>query len=150
LAISAVTGLLLAWAVPAARHKIASMPPMRRWVATSLKTISLKASLEQFDPENRILYRPYQAGHWCVRPVQSRDLIHGSRTTNGFASAGQLGQADDTEIITPAAGYVIGYDATNGRLPKPLDQRDPARATMSGRRSPQTLRELERPMIVIE
>jgi glyoxylase-like metal-dependent hydrolase (beta-lactamase superfamily II) len=55
-----------------------------------------------------------------------------------------------TEIVTPTAGYLIGNDATNGRLPKRTVKGNPPEHTMSGRRLTATLRELERPFIIIE
>src|SRR5437879_4989163 len=54
-----------------------------------------------------------------------------------------------TEIVTPTAGYVIGNDATNGRLPKRTVKGAQPEHTMSGRRLTATLRELERPFIVM-
>jgi len=59
--------------------------------------------------------------------VQSRDLVHGSRTTNGSPAADNSAKRTYTEIVTPAAGYAIGNDAANGRLPKRSTRR-PARA----------------------
>ena len=55
-----------------------------------------------------------------------------------------------TEIVTPTAGYVVGNDATNGRLPKRTVKGTQPEHTMSGRRLTATLRELERPFIVLE
>jgi glyoxylase-like metal-dependent hydrolase (beta-lactamase superfamily II) len=55
-----------------------------------------------------------------------------------------------TEIITSAAGYAIGNDAAVGRLPKRTSKTTPPEHTMSGRRLTASLRELERPVIIME
>jgi len=150
--ISAVTGLLLAWAVPAAAPQDRVNAAYAAMGGDKLKTISLKASLEQFDPgESYSLSDPTKPDTGVSDLVQSRDLIH------GFAHNEWVRPLPDnsakrtyTEIITPAAGYVIGYDATNGRLPKRSTKGTQPEHTMSGRRLTAALRELERPMIVIE
>jgi glyoxylase-like metal-dependent hydrolase (beta-lactamase superfamily II) len=150
--ISAVMGLLLAWAVPAAVPQERVNAAYAAMGGDKLKTISLKASLEQFDPgESYSLTDPTKPDTGVSDLVQSRDLVR------GFAHNEWVRPLPDnsakrtyTEIITPNAGYVIGYDAANGRLPKRSTKGTPPEHTMSGRRLTATLRELERPMVVIE
>ena len=117
-----------------------------------LKTISLKARLEQFDPgESYSVSDPAKPDIGVSDLVQSRDLQRGF-TRNEWVrpKADDGGKRTYTEIVTPAAGYVIGNDATNGRLPKRTVKGNPPEHTMSGRRLTATLRELERPFIVLE
>lgn len=152
LGISAAASLLLAWSSPAA-------PPQDRVNAAyaamggdKLKTITLKASLEQFDPgESYSVSDPTKPDEGEADLVQSRDLAR------GFARNEWVRPLPDgtskrtyTEIITPAAGYVIGNDAAAGRLPKRTVKATPPEHTMSGRRLTANLRELERPIVVME
>jgi glyoxylase-like metal-dependent hydrolase (beta-lactamase superfamily II) len=83
--------------------------------------------------------------------AQSRDLVHGL-TRNEWIRPLPDGVTKRiyTEIITPVAGYVVGSDAAAGRLPKRTNKATPPEHTMSGRRLTATLRELERPIVVIE
>jgi glyoxylase-like metal-dependent hydrolase (beta-lactamase superfamily II) len=117
-----------------------------------LKTISLRARLEQFDPgESYTVSDPAKPDTGVSDLVQSRDFQRGFARNEWVRP-----KADDgtkrtyTEIVTPAAGYVIGNDATNGRLPKRTIKGNSPEHTMSGRRLTATLRELERPFIVME
>jgi glyoxylase-like metal-dependent hydrolase (beta-lactamase superfamily II) len=150
--ISAVTVLSVAWAVPAAAPQDRVNAAYAAISGDKLKTISLRASLEQFDPgESYSLSDPTKPGSGVSELVRSRDLVRGF-VRNEWVRP----KADDgtkrtyTEIITPTAGYVIGNDATNGRLPKRTTKGTPPEHTMSGRRLTATLRELERPIVVIE
>src|SRR5260370_26964035 len=117
-----------------------------------LKTITLRASLQQYDPGESYSVSDPTKPDTCVSDlVQSRDLQR-EVARNEWVRP----KADDgtkrtyTEIITEAAGYVIGNDATNGRLPKRTVKSNQPEHTMSGRRLTATIRELERPFIVLE
>jgi len=117
-----------------------------------LKTLTLKARLEQFDPgESYSVSDPAKPDTGVSDLVQSRDLQRGL-VRNEWVRP----KADDgakrtfTEIVTPTAGYVLGNDATNGRLPKRTVKGEQPEHTMSGRRLTATLRELERPFIILE
>ncbi len=117
-----------------------------------LKTLSLTASLQQYDPgESYSLSDPAKPDTGVSVLKQSRDLQSGLTRDEWVRP-----KADDgtkrtyTEIVTPLAGYVVGNDATNGRLPKRTVKGTQPEHTMSGRRLTATLRELERPFIVLE
>jgi len=117
-----------------------------------LKTLSLTASLLQYDPgESYSLSDPAKPDTGVSDLKQSRDFQRGLTRDEWVRP-----KADDgtkrtyTEIVTPTAGYVIGNDATNGRLPKRTVKGTQPEHTMSGRRLTATLRELERPFIVLE
>jgi glyoxylase-like metal-dependent hydrolase (beta-lactamase superfamily II) len=117
-----------------------------------LKTLSLKGSLEQFDPgESFSVADPTKPATGVSELRQSRDLVHGL-TRNEWIRPLPENSAKRifTEIITPTAGYVVGNDAAAGRLPKRTNKSTPPEHTMSGRRLTANLRELERPMVVIE
>src|SRR5580700_4860210 len=117
-----------------------------------LKTITLRASLQQFDPgESYSVSDPAKPDTGVSELVHSRDFER-EFVRNEWVRP----KADDgmkrtyTEIITEAGGYVIGNDATNGRLPKRTVNGNQPEHTMSGRRLTATIRELERPFIVLE
>src|SRR5712692_4726604 len=150
--IGAMTGLLLVRAAPAAAPEDRINAAYAAMGGDKLKTVSLKASLEQFDPgESYSLSDPTKPDTGVSELVRSRDLVHGF-TRNEWVRplAGGDTKRTFTEIITPSAGYVIGNDAANGRLPKRSTKATPPEHTMSGRRLTATLRELERPIVVIE
>jgi len=117
-----------------------------------LKTITLKAQLQQYDPgESYSVSDPAKPDTGVSELTQSRDLQRGlTRTEWVRPKADDATRRTFTEIVTPTAGYVIGNDATNGRLPKRTVKGPQPEHTMSGRRLTATLRELERPFIVIE
>ena len=117
-----------------------------------LKTITLKAQLQQFDPgESYSVSDPAQPDTGVSDLVQSRDLGRGfTRSEWVRPKPDDGGKRTYTEIVTPTAGYVIGNDATNGRLPKRTVKGAQPEHTMSGRRLTATVRELERPFIVLE
>lgn len=120
--------------------------------ADKLKTISLKATLQQYDPgESYSVSDPEKPDTGISDLTQSRDLQRGL-TRNEWVrpKADDGGKRTYTEIITATAGYVIGNDATNGRLPKRTLKGAQPEHTMSGRRLTATLRELERPLLVLE
>jgi len=117
-----------------------------------LKTITLRASLQQYDPgESYSVADPTKPDTGISDLVHSRDFQR-EVARNEWVRP----KADDgtkrtyTEIITEAAGDVIGNDATNGRLPKRTVKGNQPEHTMSGRRLTATIRELERPFIVLE
>jgi len=117
-----------------------------------LKTLTLSASLQQYDPgESYSLSDPAKPDTGVSDLKQSRDFQSGVTRDEWVRP-----EADDgtkrtyTEIVTPTAGYVVGNDATNGRLPKRTVKGTQPEHTMSGRRLTATLRELERPFIVLE
>jgi glyoxylase-like metal-dependent hydrolase (beta-lactamase superfamily II) len=150
--VGAVTGLLLAWAVPAAEPQDRVNAAYAAMRGGKLKTISLRASLEQFDPgESYSLSDPAKPDTGVSDLVQTRDLVKGFARNDWVRPlVGTDTKRTYTEIITPAAGYVIGNDAATGRLPKRTTKGTPPEHTMSGRRLTATLRELERPMMVFE
>jgi glyoxylase-like metal-dependent hydrolase (beta-lactamase superfamily II) len=116
-----------------------------------LKTISLKAHLEQFDPgESYSVSDPAKPDRGESDLVLSRDLAHGVARLEWVRPKVDGSKRTFTEIVTPAAGYVVGDDAVEGRLPKRTIKDTPPRHTMSGRRLTATLRELERPIVVME
>jgi glyoxylase-like metal-dependent hydrolase (beta-lactamase superfamily II) len=117
-----------------------------------VKTITLRAQLQQFDPgESYSVSDPTKPDTGVSDLVQSRDLQRGfARDAWIRPKADDGGKRTYTEIVTPTAGYVVGNDATNGRLPKRTVKGAQPEHTMSGRRLTATLRELERPFIVLE
>jgi glyoxylase-like metal-dependent hydrolase (beta-lactamase superfamily II) len=150
--ISAVTILVIAWALPAAAPIDRVNAAYTAMGGDKLKTISLKASLEQFDPgESYSVSDPTKPDTGVSNLAQSRDLVHGL-TRNEWVRPLPGGDSKRiyTEIITSMAGYVIGNDAAPGRLPKRTNKATPPEHTMSGRRLTASLRELERPMVVFE
>src|SRR5260370_23514025 len=149
--ISAGTRLLLVRAVPAAAPVDRVNAAYVAMGGDKLKTINLKASLEQFDPgESYSLSDPTKPDTGVSELVRSRDLVHGF-TRNEWVRplAGGVTKRTFTEIITPSAGYVIGNDAAAGRLPKRSTKATPPEHTTSGRRLTATFRELNRPLVVI-
>jgi len=121
---------------------------MRRWVATSEDDQCEKPAWNNSIQENRISNRPYQADTGVSDLVQSRDLIQRRFAHNEWVRPLRtLGPATYTGIITPAAGYVIGYDATNGRCQN-ARPKDPARHTMPAA-AHRSLRRTRAAMIVI-
>jgi glyoxylase-like metal-dependent hydrolase (beta-lactamase superfamily II) len=143
---------------PLARPVLATSPQDRVNAAYAamggdkLKTLSLTASLQQYDPgESYSLSDPAKPDTGVSDLKQSRDFQRGLTRDEWVRP-----KADDgtkrtyTEIVTPTAGYVIGNDATNGRLPKRTVKGAQPEHTMSGRRLTATLRELDRPFIVLE
>ena len=143
---------------PAARPVPATSPQDRVNAAYSamggdkLKTLTLTASLQQYDPgESYSLSDPAKPDTGVSELKQSRDLQRGLvRNEWVRPKADDGGKRTFTEIVTPTAGYSIGNDATSGRLPKRTVNGTQPEHTMSGRRLTMTLRELERPFIVVE
>jgi len=119
---------------------------------TALKTISLKAHLGQWDPgESYSLADPDRPGVNSSELIQTRDIENGlvrnewwDRPKNDDGT-----RRNFYEIVTPAAGWAAGNDASNGRTPRRAIMVDGKPAhTFSGRRLTVTLRELERLNIV--
>src|SRR5580700_3040833 len=150
--ISLVSSLLIALAIRAAAPQDRVNAAYAAMGGDKLKEISLRASLEQFDPgESYSVSDPTKPETGVSDVAQRRDLVHGL-TRNQWVRPLPDGVTKRiyTEIITPVAGYVVGSDAAAGRLPKRTNKATPPEHTMSGRRLTATLRELERPMVVIE
>src|SRR5690348_1362435 len=150
--IGLVSSLLIALAIRAAAPADRVNAAYAAMGGDKLKAISLRASLEQFDPgESYSLSDPTKPDTGVSDVAQSRDLVHGL-TRNEWIRPLPDGVTKRiyTEIITPVAGYVVGSDAAAGRLPKRTNKATPPEHTMSGRRLTATLRELERPMVAIE
>ena len=76
--------------------------------------------------------------------VQTRDLAKGLARNEWERPKADGGRRTYVEIVTPTAGYSIGNDAVEGRLPKRTvtDANGQPEHTMSGRRLTATLREL--------
>jgi glyoxylase-like metal-dependent hydrolase (beta-lactamase superfamily II) len=117
-----------------------------------LRTITFRGTLQQYDPgESYSVSDPEKPDTGVSNLAQSRDFQR-EFVRNEWVrpKADDGGKRTYTEIITEAGGYVIGNDATNGRLPKRTVKGDQPEHTMSGRRLTATIRELERPFIVVE
>jgi glyoxylase-like metal-dependent hydrolase (beta-lactamase superfamily II) len=117
-----------------------------------LKTLTLSASVQQYDPgESYSLSDPAKPDTGVSELRQSRDLQRGLARNEWIRpKADDGGKRTFTEVVTLTAGYSIGNDATNGRLPKRTVKSAQPEHTMSGRRLTVTLRELQRPFVVLE
>src|SRR5689334_5538245 len=117
----------------------------------TLKTITLRAHLQQWDPgESYAVTTPDKPDVNYSDLVQSRDFVRGlTRNEWNRPKNDDGGRRIFTEVVTPAAGWVVGNNASNGRTPKRAIMVDgkPAQ-TFSSRRLTVTLRELERLDIV--
>jgi hypothetical protein len=116
------------------------------------RTIVLKEHLEQFDPgESFSVTDPTKPTRGESDLVRSRDNAKGITRNEWVMPKVDGSKRTFTEIVTPTGGYVIGDDAVEGRLPKRTIKggTEPLH-TMSGRRLTATLRELERPVVVLE
>jgi len=150
--VSLVSSLLIALAMRAAGPQDRVNAAYAAMGGDKLKVLSLRASLEQFDPgESYSVTDPTKPETGVSDVAQSRELVHGL-TRNQWVRPLPDGVTKRiyTEIITPVAGYVVGSDAAAGRLPKRTNKATPPEHTMSGRRLTATLRELERPVVVLE
>ena len=116
-----------------------------------LKTITLKVRLEQFDPgESFSVSDPTKPTRGEAELVRTRDLVKGFTRNQWVSPKVDGSKRTFTEIVTPTGGYVIGDDAVEGRLPKRTIKGAEPEHSMSGRRLTATLRELERPVVVLE
>ena len=149
---SILIGLSFAMPVPATSPQDLVGAAYAAMGGDKLKTLSLRAQLEQFDPgESYSVSDPAKPDTGVSDLAQSRDFQRGFVRNEWVRPKPDDGtKRTYTEIITPTAGYVIGNDATNGRLPKRTVKGTQPEHTMSGRRLTATLRELERPFIVME
>jgi hypothetical protein len=152
---SAVTCLALAWALPWNTHAATPQDRVNAAYAAmggdKLKTISLTARIEQFDPgESYSVSDPTKPDRGASDLVRTRDLARGLTRSEWVRPRVDGTKRIFTEIVTPTAGYVIGDDAVEGRLPKRTVKGAKPEHSMSGRRLSATLRELERPVVVME
>lgn len=154
-AISAALGLAFVWAFAWNTH--AATPQDRVSAAYTamggdkIKTISLTARVEQFDPgESYSVTDPTKPDRGASELVRTRDITRGLTRNEWVRPRVDGSKRTFTEIVTPTAGYVVGDDATTGRLPKRTINGAKPEHTMSGRRLTATLRELERPVVVME
>ena len=153
--ISAVAVLTLvsvfAWRLAAATPQDRANAAYTAMGGGKLQTITLKARLEQIDPgESYSVSDPTQPDRGESELVLSRDLTHGFARLEWVRPKVDGTKRTFTEIVTPTAGFVLGDDAVEGRLPKRTIMGTPPQHTMSGRRLTASLRELERPIVVLE
>ena len=154
-AIGAAMGLALIWASLWSTHAATPQDRVNAAYTTmggdKLKTISLTARVEQFDPgESYSVTDPTKPDRGASDLVRTRDVVRGLTRNEWVRPRVDGSKRTFTEIVTPTAGYVIGDDATAGRLPKRTVNGAKPEHTMSGRRLTATLRELERPVVVME
>jgi glyoxylase-like metal-dependent hydrolase (beta-lactamase superfamily II) len=113
----------------------------------ALKTIRLEAEIGQWDPgASFTLADNLKPDQGMSKLVQSRDLTKGTARNEWTRPRADGGSRTYTEIVTPTAGYSIGNDAVEGRLPKRTitGASGQPEHTMSGRRLTATLREMAR------
>jgi glyoxylase-like metal-dependent hydrolase (beta-lactamase superfamily II) len=150
--LAATISFFAAGAIPAAAQQDRVNAAYAAMGGEKLKTITLKARIAQFDPgESYSVSDPAKPDTGVSELSQSRDLVRGlARNEWVRPLPGGVNKRTYTEIITPLAGYVLGDDAAPGRLPKRTTKANPPEHTMSGRRLTASLRELERPVVVLE
>jgi glyoxylase-like metal-dependent hydrolase (beta-lactamase superfamily II) len=150
--VTATITLPSAWALPAKSPQDRIDAAYVAVGGGKLNTIRLSAHLQQFDPATSYsVSDPMKPDRGESDLVQTRDLVHGL-TRNEWVRRRRNGTSMIyTEIITLAAGCVVGVDAVEeDRLPERTIRGAQPEHTMSGRRLTATLRELERPIVVIE
>jgi glyoxylase-like metal-dependent hydrolase (beta-lactamase superfamily II) len=152
---SAVMCLVLAWAFAWNTHAATPQDRINAAYAAmggdKIKTISLTAHLEQFDPgESYSVSDPTKPDRGASDLIRTRDVVRGLTRNEWVRPKVDGSKRTFIEIVTPTAGYVIGDDAVEGRLPKRTVKGAKPEHTMSGRRLTATLRELERPVVVME
>jgi len=152
---SAVMCLVLAWAFAWNTHAATPQDRINAAYAAmggdKIKTISLTAHLEQFDPgESYSVSDPTKPDRGASDLIRIRDVVRGLTRNEWVRPKVDGSKRTFIEIVTPTAGYVIGDDAVEGRLPKRTVKGAKPEHTMSGRRLTATLRELERPVVVME
>jgi hypothetical protein len=117
----------------------------------ALKTIRIEAEIGQWDPgASFTLADNEKPDQGMSKLVQSRDLAKGTARNEWVRPRADGGTRTYTEIVTPTAGYSIGNDAVEGRLPKRTitGAGGQPEHTMSGRRLTATLREMARLTVV--
>jgi glyoxylase-like metal-dependent hydrolase (beta-lactamase superfamily II) len=150
--LSALVAQPLARAIPATSPQDRVNAAYAAMGGDKLKTLTLSASLQQYDPgESYSLSDPAKPDTGVSDLKQSRDFQSGvTRDEWTRPKADDGTKRTYAEIVTPLAGYVVGNDATNGRLPKRTVKGTQPEHTMSGRRLTATLRELDRPFVILE
>ena len=154
--ICAAIGLGIAWAAPAPQ-----MTPQQRVDAAykamggeklaALKSIRIEFDIGQWDPgASFTLADNEKPDQGKSKVVQTRDLAKGLTRNEWERPKADGGRRTYTEIVTPTAGYSIGNDAVEGRLPKRTvtNANGQPEHTMSGRRLTATLRELSRLTVI--
>ena len=130
------------------------MRPTRRWAARSSRRSSRSGS-----KSTSASGTPARPSRWPTtrtpdqgksKLVQSRDLAKGLARNEWERPKADGGRRTYIEIVTPTAGYSIGNDAVEGRLPKRTitGANGQPEHTMSGRRLTATLRELSRLTVI--
>lgn len=117
----------------------------------ALKTIRLEYEIGQWDPgASFTLADNLIPDQGKSKLVQTRDLTKGLARSEYERPKADGGRRTYIEIATPQAGYSIGNDAVEGRLPKRTVQNANGQPehTMSGRRLTATLRELSRLTVI--
>jgi metallo-beta-lactamase superfamily protein len=149
------TGLALAWSLARTAHAATPQDLVNSAYTAiggdKIKTITLKAHLDQFDPgESYDVSDPTKPDRGASDVVRTRDITRGLTRMDWVRPKVDGSKRTFTEIVTPAGGYIIGDDAVEGRLPKRTIKGAQILHTMSGKRLTATLRELERPVVVGE
>jgi hypothetical protein len=149
------TGLAVAWSAARTAHAATPQDLVNSSYTAmggdKIKTITLKAHLEQIDPgESYSVSDPATPDRGASDVVRTRDIARGYTRMDWVRPKVDGSKRTFTEIVTPTGGYVIGDDAVEGRLPKRTIKGAQILHTMSGKRLTATLRELERPVVVGE
>ena len=158
LIVSAAVGVgVTTWAAPAPQSPQqrvdAAYKAMGGEKLAALKTIRIEAEIGQWDPgASFTLADNLKPDQGMSKLVQSRDLTKGTARNEWTRPRADGGTRTYTEIVTPTAGYSIGNDAVEGRLPKRTitGASGQPEHTMSGRRLTATLREMARLTVIQE
>jgi glyoxylase-like metal-dependent hydrolase (beta-lactamase superfamily II) len=115
---------------------------------TNLKTITISATVLQYDPgESYSVSNLLEPDAGTSTYVRSWDFDHAVVRTDWIRPKAGGGTRNFTELVMADEGYVTGDD-TNGALTRRATKTDPPEHTMSGIRLTTTLRELERNWVV--
>lgn len=153
--LSVVTGLAMAWSLARTAHAATPQDLVNSAYTAmggdKIKTITLKAHLEQIDPgESYAVSDPEKPDRGASDVVRTRDIARGYTRMDWVRPKVDGSKRTFAEIVTPTGGYIIGDDAVEGRLPKRTIKGAQILHTMSGKRLTATLRELDRPVVVME